>query len=53
LASLVYFTLSKFFPSHETALEHAIVELETQLGKKSLAGGPDGMAGQAEIVKDA
>jgi hypothetical protein len=53
LASLVYFTLSKFLPSHETTLEHAIIELEMPLGEKSPAGSSDEMAGQAEIVKDA
>lgn len=49
LASLVYFTLSKLFPSRETLLEHAIIESETPL---ETAGGSDRMAGQVEMGKD-
>ncbi len=51
LASLVYFTLSKLFPSQETILENVIVELEPPLGDKSPAGGSDGMGGQDEVMK--
>ena len=51
LASLVYFTLSKFFPFHETVLEHAIIELEPSLGDKSLADISDGVGGQDEVTK--
>jgi hypothetical protein len=51
LASLVYFTLSKLFPSHETVLEHAIIELESSLGDKSLADISDGVGGQDEVTK--
>jgi len=46
LASLVYFTFSKLFPSHETVLEHAIIELETTHGEKGPAGGFDGAGGR-------
>jgi len=49
LASLVYFTLSKRFPSHETVLEHAIIELETTHGEK---GGSGGAGGQVEVAND-
>jgi nucleobase:cation symporter-1, NCS1 family len=52
LASLVYFTLSKLFPSHETVLEHAIIELETTHGEKVPAGGFDGAGGQVEVAND-
>lgn len=53
MASLVYFALSKFFPAHETILEHAIIELETPLGNKSPAGSSAGMVGEVGMVKDA
>ena len=52
LASLVYFTLSKLFPSHETVLEPAVIELETTHGDRSPTGGFDGAAGQIEVAKD-
>jgi hypothetical protein len=51
LASLVYFTLSKLFPPHETVLEHAIVELEPLLGDKSPAGSSDGVGCQIEVTE--
>jgi len=34
-------TFSKLFPSHETVLEHAIIELELPIENKSLAGSSD------------
>jgi hypothetical protein len=52
LASLVYFTLSKLFPPHETLLEHAIIELETTHEEKGPAGGFDGVGGQVEVAND-
>jgi hypothetical protein len=52
LASLVYFTLSKLFPSHETVLEHAIMGFETTHGEKGSAGDFDGASGQVEEAKD-
>jgi len=51
LASLVYFTLSKLFPPHETVLEHAIIELEPPLGDKSPAGFSDGVGCPDEVTK--
>ncbi|KAI0281859.1 cytosine-purine permease [Russula aff. rugulosa BPL654] len=54
LASLVYFTLSKLFPPHETVLEHAIIELETTHGdsEKGPVDGFDGAGVQVEVVND-
>ena len=49
LASLVYFTLSKLFPSPETLLEHAIIGSETPLETADVS---DRMAGQVEMGKD-
>ena len=51
LASLVYFTLSKLFPPHETVLEHAIIELEPPVGDKGLAGSSEGVDCQDEVTK--
>jgi hypothetical protein len=51
LASLVYFTLSKLFPPHETVLKHAIIELEPPLGDKNSTGGSDGVGGQVEVTE--
>jgi hypothetical protein len=52
LASLVYFTLSKFFPPHETILEHDIIELEMTHGEKGPDGGFDKGASQVEVAND-
>jgi hypothetical protein len=54
LASLVYFTLSKLFPPHETVLEHAIMGLETTHGdsEKGPVDGFDGAGVQVEVVND-
>ena len=51
LASLVYFTLSKLFPPHETVLEHAIIELEPPVGDKGPAGSSEGVDCQDEVTK--
>ena len=53
LASLVYFTVSKLFPPHETVLEHAIIdiELEPPIGDKGSAGSSEGVGGQDEVTK--
>lgn len=50
----MYFTLSKLFPSSETVLEHAIIELETTHGDKGPADGfdPAGSGGQVEVAND-
>ncbi|KAF8483426.1 NCS1 nucleoside transporter family [Russula ochroleuca] len=49
LASLVYFTLSKLFPSHETVFERAIIDLEKPLGDKT-RGSVGGSDGQTEVL---
>lgn len=50
LASLVYFILSKLFPSLETVFEHAIIDLETPIGDKT-RGSAGSSDSQAEAVE--
>jgi hypothetical protein len=45
LASVVYFTLSKLFPAHETMLEHAILERESLSDNTSVSASDEKKGG--------
>ncbi|KAI0258157.1 NCS1 nucleoside transporter family [Gloeopeniophorella convolvens] len=53
IASIVYFTLSKVFPAHETMLDHAILEREDAPDDGSYSGSSEKKGEHVDVVEAA
>jgi len=51
LASVIYFTLSRLFPAHETMLDHVILEQETFPDDGTISGSDEKKVDNYRVVE--